>query len=82
MMGVTGLKITLRNRSNVTLQTAAVDVRYYNESNELLDKKMVYFSNVPPKGKLTLAAPDHKFADHVDYKLAAVSAKEDRYARQ
>ena len=82
MMGVKNLKLTLRNRSNVTIQTAVVNVLYYNENNQLLDKKMVYFNNVAPKGKLTMNAPDHKFADHVDFKLGAVTAKEDRYARQ
>ena len=81
MMGVTGLKITLRNRSNSTIQTAAVNVFYYDDNNRLLDKKMIYFSNVPAKGKLTLPAPDHKFADHVEFKLGAVSAKEDRFAK-
>jgi len=82
MMGVKNLKVTLRNRSNVTIQTAVVNVLYYNENNQLLDKKMVYFNNVAPKGKLTMNAPDHKFADHVEFKLGAVTAKEDRYARQ
>lgn len=80
MLGVKNLKITLRNRSNVTLQTASVQVNYYDENNRLLEKKLVYFSNVVPKGKATVAAPDNKFADRVDYKLVTVSAKEDRYA--
>jgi len=81
MMGVKNLKISLRNRSNVTIQTASVTVNYYNENNELLEKKMVYFNNVAPKSKATAAAPDSKFADHVDFKLTSVSAKEDRYAK-
>jgi hypothetical protein len=81
MMGVKGLKVTLHNRNNVALQTALVNVLYYNESNELLDKKSVYFNNVPAKGKLTMPAPDHKFADHVEFKLGAVSGKDDRYAK-
>jgi hypothetical protein len=81
MMGVKNLKITLRNRNNVTLQTASVMVNYYDENNRLLEKKLVYFNNVPPKAKATVAAPDHKFADHVDFKLTTVSAKEDRYAK-
>jgi hypothetical protein len=81
MMGVTGLKITLKNRSNSIIQTAAVNVFYYDDNNRLLEKKMIYFSNVPPKGKLTLPAPDHKFADHVEFKLGAVSAKDDRYVK-
>lgn len=80
MLGVKNLKITLRNRSNVTIQTASVQVNYYDENNRLLEKKLVYFSNVVPKGKATVAAPDNKFADRVDYKLVTVSAKEDRYA--
>lgn len=80
MMGVKNLKIILQNRSSVTIQAASVTVNYYNENNELLEKKLVYFSNVPPKSKATVAAPDHKFADHVDFNLATVSAKEDRYA--
>lgn len=81
MMGVKNLKITLRNRSNVTLQTASVLVSYYNENNDLLEKKLVYFNNVAPKSRAVVAAPDSKFADHVDYKLASASAKEDRYAK-
>jgi hypothetical protein len=81
MMGVKGLKLTLRNRSNTTIQSAAVDVMYYDENNRMLDKKTIYFNNVSPKGKLTVAAPDDKWADHVAFKLGAVSAKDDRYAR-
>ena len=80
MMGVSGLKLTIRNRNSVVLQTAAVQVLYFNEDNQLLDKKSVYFNNVPANGKATMAAPDHKFADHVEFKLLAVSAKADRYA--
>ena len=80
MMGVNGLKLTIRNRNSVVLQTAAVQVLYFDENNQLLEKKSVYFNNVPAKGKATMAAPDHKFADHVEFKLLAVSAKADRYA--
>ena len=81
MLGVKNLKITLRNRSNVTIQAASVAVNYYDENNRLLEKKLVYFSNVAPNAKATVAAPDHKFADHVDLKLTSAMAKEDRYAK-
>jgi hypothetical protein len=81
MLGVKDFKITLRNRSNVTIQTASVLVTYYNENNDLLEKKLIYFNNVGPKSKATVVAPDSKFADHVNFKLASVSAKEDRYAK-
>ena len=76
MMGVSGLKITIRNRSQVVIQTAAVDVLYYDANNRLLGKKMVFFNHIPSRGKLTMAAPDDKWADHVDLKLSAVSAKD------
>jgi hypothetical protein len=81
MLGVKNLKVTLRNRSNVTIQTASVAVNYYDENNRLLEKKLVYFSNVAPNAKATVAAPDHKFADHVDLRLTSATAKEDRYAK-
>jgi hypothetical protein len=81
MMGVKNLKVTLKNRSNVTIQAASVAVNYYDENNQLLEKKLVYFSNIAPKAKATVAAPDHKFADHVDLRITSATAKEDRYAR-
>jgi hypothetical protein len=80
MMGVSGLKLTIRNRNSVALQTAAVQVLYYDENDQLLDRKSVYFNNVPAKGKSTVGAPDHKFADHVEFKLLAVSARDDHFA--
>jgi hypothetical protein len=80
MLGVKNLKIILRNRSNVTIQSASVAVSYFDENNQLLDKKIIYFNNVAPKAKASVAAPDSKFADHVDYKLTSISAKEDRFA--
>lgn len=80
MMGVKNLKVTLRNRSNTPIQKASVAVNYYDENNRLLEKKLIYFSNVAPKAKTTVGAPDHKFADHVDFSLTSVSANEDRYA--
>jgi hypothetical protein len=81
MMGVKGLKITLRNRSSLPIQSAAVDVFYYDENNRTLEKKTLSFTNVSAKGKLTLAAPDNKWADHVDFKLGGVVLKDDRFAK-
>ncbi len=80
MMGVRNLKITLRNRSNVAIQTASVTVNYYDENDRLLEKKLIYFANVAAKGKATVAAPDQKWADHVDFTVTSASAKDDRFA--
>jgi hypothetical protein len=79
MMGVKGLKLTLNNRSNATIKSAPVIISYYNQSDDLLEKKTIVFSNVPPKGKVSLPAPDNKWADHVEYKLGTIAVKEDGY---
>lgn len=82
MMGVQGLKLTLYNRSTATLKTAAVEVLYYSEQDDLLDKKTVYFSNIASKKSQTVAAPDHRMADHVNYRIISATGVENAYARQ
>lgn len=81
MMGVRGLKIILRNNGSEAIKTAVVEVRYYNDENSLLDKKLVQFTNVPAKKSATQSAPDHRLADHTEVNL--VSAVGDvGYAKQ
>ncbi|MBD0377354.1 MAG: hypothetical protein ICV51_17215 [Flavisolibacter sp.] len=81
MMGIQGLKLTLTNRSNERIETASVEVRYYDEKNALLEKKMVQFNNVAPKKSQTAAAPDHRLADHVDYRLVSVHSNKETHLR-
>lgn len=69
MMGISGLKVTVRNKGAIPFKTASVEVLYYDENNRLLDKKTLVFNNIQPKGRVTLPAPDQKWADHVDYRL-------------
>jgi hypothetical protein len=73
MMGVQGLKLTLYNHSTVTLNKAVVEVLYYSEQNSLLDKKTLYFSNIAPRNSQTLPAPDHRMADHVEYRVVSAT---------
>jgi hypothetical protein len=82
MMGVQNLKLTLHNKSNEILKTAVVEVRYYNEDKELLEKKVVQFHNVSPKKSQTIAAPNHRLADHADYQLISAVAKDDAIVKQ
>ncbi len=82
MMGIQGLKLTLYNRSAATVKAAAVEVLYYSEENSLVEKKTVRFSNIPSKKSQTLAAPDHRLADHVEYKILSAVGTEDAYAKQ
>ncbi len=73
MLGVYGLKLIVHNRSSETLKRAAVEVRYYNEHEELIEKKVVNINNVPPNKTVIVAAPDHRLADHTDLKLLSAS---------
>jgi hypothetical protein len=82
MMGVQGLKITLYNRSTTTVNKAIVEVLYYSEQNSLLEKKTIQFSNIASKKSQTIAAPDHRLADHVEYKIISATGIEDAYAKQ
>jgi hypothetical protein len=82
MMGVQGLKITLYNRSTTTVNKAIVEVLYYSEQNSLLEKKTIQFSNIASKKSQTIAATDHRLADHVEYKIISATGIEDAYAKQ
>jgi P pilus assembly chaperone PapD len=82
MMGVKNLKLTLSNRSNLTINSAKVEVLYYSEQNNLLDKKILSFSNIPPGKSQTLPAPDQRLADHIEYKILSANGVDNAYARQ
>ncbi len=69
MLGVRGMKVSVRNTSSELVKTAEVELRYYTEQNEVLEKKIVNFSNIPPGKTVTLPAPDHRLADHADFRL-------------
>ncbi|MGZ3958501.1 MAG: FxLYD domain-containing protein, partial [Flavisolibacter sp.] len=82
MMGVQDLKLTLSNRSTSLLKSAQVEVRYYSDDNTLLDKKTLSFVNLAPGKSQTLAAPDHRTADHADYKILAAQGVANAYVKE
>src|SRR6476469_6351751 len=82
MMGVQGLKLTLYNKSPAQLKNATVEVSYYSEQNDLLQKKTLQFSNIAPQKSQTLPAPDHRLADHVEYNVISASGESSAYAKQ
>ena len=82
MMGIQGLKLTLRNNSNHTLKSAEVEVKYFNEDNSLLEKKTVRFFDIPPKKAVSLPAPDHRMADHVNFQVLSAKGIENENGRQ
>ncbi|HEY1023299.1 MAG TPA: hypothetical protein VGE06_13355, partial [Flavisolibacter sp.] len=75
MMGIHGAKATLVNRGNETVQKATVEVQYFDDDNQLLQKKIISFEKVGAKGSKTVAIPDHPTATKVDYSVVSASGK-------
>ena len=82
MMGVKNLKLTLVNRSNLTISAAKVDVLYYSEQNNLLEKKTISFANIAPGKSQTVPAPDQRLADHIEHKVVFAKGFDNAYASQ
>ena len=80
MMGVKNLKLTLVNNSKLTINSAQVEVLYYSEQKNLLDKKTLSFSNIAPNKSLTLPTPDQRLADHIEYKIISATGVDNAYA--
>ena len=79
MMGINGMKVTLRNRSNKSI-AATVIVSYLDANKKLLQTRTIRFNNVSARGKATMPAPDHQYADHTSLQLGTITTGEDRYA--
>ena len=75
MMGIHGAKATLVNRGSETVQKATVEVQYFDDDNQLLQKKIISFDKVGGKGSKTISIPDHPTATKVDYSLVSVVGK-------
>ena len=75
MMGIRGAKLTLTNKSSETIVKATIVVIYYNDNNELLDKKMVSFARLEAGKSLTIPILDHATATHLDYNIISVAGE-------
>lgn len=75
MMGIKGAKATLVNRSNQTISKATVEVLYYDDDDQLLQKKVVSFGKIDSKESQTISIPDHATATKVDYNIVSVLGK-------
>lgn len=76
MMGIKGAKATLTNRSSETLAKAVVEVSYYNDDNDLLDKKTIVFSNIKSKQIGTVSVPEHSTATRLEYSVVSAVGNE------
>lgn len=82
MLGVKGLKLTLYNRSNLTINTAKVEILYFSDQDILLDRKTLSYSNIAPKKSQAVSAPDHRMADHIQFKVLSATGIENAYANK
>ena len=80
MMGVKNLKLTLTNRSNLTITAAKIEVLYLSEQNTMLEKKILSYANIAPNKSQTVPAPDQRLADHIEYKVLSATGIENAYA--
>jgi hypothetical protein len=80
MMGVKNLKLTLVNRSNLTITAAKIEVIYLSEQNTVLEKKILSYANISPNKSQTVSAPDQRLADHIEYKVISATGIENAYA--
>ncbi len=57
-----------------------MEVLYYSEQNNLLEKKILLFSNIAPNKSQTVPAPDQRLADHIEYKIISATGIDNAYA--
>jgi len=82
MMGIKGAKATLTNRSSEIIVKAVVEVIYYNDDNDVLDKKTVSFANIKSKQAQTISIPDHQTATRLEYNVVSATGASEPFAKR
>ena len=76
MMGIKGAKATLTNRGNEVIAKAVVEIVYYNDDNDVVDKRTISFTDIKGKQTKTVAVPDHSTATRLEYNVTSVVRNE------
>lgn len=82
MMGIKGAKATLTNRSSETIAKAVVEVIYYNDDNDVLDKKTISFANIKSKQSQAISIPDHQTATRLEYNVVSATGANEPFAKR
>jgi len=69
MLGIHNLKLTVSNRSSVPVKKAAVEIRYLNNLNEVIEKRVLNVTNIPAKKSVLVLAPDHRLAERLESRV-------------
>ena len=76
MMGIKGAKATLTNRGNEVIAKAVVEIVYYNDDNDVVDKRTISFTDIKGKQTKTVAVPDHSTATRLEYNVTSAVGNE------
>lgn len=68
-----GKELTVYNNSNKHLKFVAVDVFFYKTNEKLLERKTIYFNDVPPGSISRRMLPGHRKANSVRYQMGLIS---------
>lgn len=70
-----GYEVTVKNNSDKVLKVVAVDVFFYRDTDRMLDKKTLYFSNVKPNQSFTKSITPGVKAQSARFQLGLVSSE-------
>jgi hypothetical protein len=82
MLGIKGAKALLTNRSGETLVKAMVEVVYFNDDGDQLDKRTISFSDIKSKQTQTVSVPDHQTATRLEYNVVSATGANEPFARR
>lgn len=82
MMGIKGAKAALTNRSSEAIAKAFVEVVYYNDDNDVLDKKTISFSSIKSGQTQRVSIPDHQTATRLEYNIVSVTSANEPFAKK
>jgi len=82
MMGIKGAKATLTNRGSEIIAKAVVEVVYYNDDNEVLDKSTISFGNIKSKQTQTVSVADHQTATRLEYNVISATGAGEPFAQR
>lgn len=74
--GIGGVKLTAANHSDKQLRMVALDLRYYDSRNNVVQEERLYFKQLPPGGSRQLSAKGNAKAARVGYRVMLVSTEE------
>jgi len=74
--GISGLQLTVSNRSTYSLDLVVVEVQYIQANKKVFKTENLYFRGIAPGSALMQEAPKSSRGIKVQYKITLVNSKE------